>query len=361
MKQFFINFFKFLFFLSIGGGILYLVYRKQNTAYQEQCALDGIPAGECELVNKVISDFAQADWLWIMMVLLAFVVSNFSRAIRWNMLLRPLGYRPKFRNAFWTIMLGYFANLGLPRMGEVVRAGMMARYEKIPAEKVMGTVVVDRMVDVISLLLIIGLTFLLEFDRLWGALAANMGGGDSGGSKLWILGLLLGLGGAAVVLFWIYRRRFLRFALVRRLLKILEGFAEGLKTVRSLDRPGLFVFHSVVIWLMYYLMTYMCFFAFEPTSHLGPTAGLLVFVFGAFGILIPSPGGMGTYHFLIMEALAIYGISYLEAFSFANICFFSIQIFCNILLGLLALLLLPQLNRSYHPAKPEMEPGPPGP
>lgn len=351
MKPAIANTLKFLLFLSIGGGILYLVYQKQESSYQAQCALDGIPAESCSLLLKVLEDFARADWFWIVIVLLAFIISNFSRAARWNMLLRPLGYQPTFRNAFWTIMLGYFANLGLPRMGEVVRAGAMARYERIPVEKVMGTVVVDRIADAISLLILIGLAFLLEFDRLWSALAANMSP-ESSGSSWWLMALIMGLGGSCAVLFWIFRDRLRNYAIVDKLLSILSGFLEGIKTVRSLKNPWMFVFHSVVIWLMYFLMTYLCFFAFAPTAHLTASAGLLVFIFGAFGIVIPSPGGMGTYHFLVMEALAIYDISRIEAFSFANICFFSIQIFCNILLGIVAILLLPQLNRRYHPEAP---------
>ena len=354
MRTAVINTLKFLFFLAIGGGILYLVYQNQDAAYRAQCSLDGVPPESCSLLLKVLDDFAQADWFWIVIVLTAFVISNFSRAIRWNMLIRPLGYRPSFRNAFWTIMLGYFANLGLPRMGEVVRAGAMARYERIPVEKVMGTVVVDRIADAISLLILIGLAFLIEFDRLWDALESNMSPGGGSG-KFWVLGIATGLVGTGAMLFWIYREKLTQYPIVRKLVDILSGFVEGLKTVRNLKRPWLFVFHSVVIWTMYFLMTWLCFFAFAPTSHLTASAGLLVFIFGAFGIVIPSPGGMGTYHFLVMEALAIYDISRIEAFSFANICFFSIQIFCNILLGLVALIVLPQLNRHYLPPDPVAE------
>ena len=133
MKTFFLNFLKFLFFLGIGVGILYLVYRGQSAAFQEDCALRGIPQGDCSLIKKVINDFRGANYFWISMTILAFTISNISRAKRWNMLLRSMNYRPRFSNAFLSTTLGYFANLGLPRMGEVVRAGTMAKYENIPA------------------------------------------------------------------------------------------------------------------------------------------------------------------------------------------------------------------------------------
>ncbi len=343
-----LNFVKFLLFLSIGVGILYLVYRSQNTAFQEDCALRGVPAEECSLINKVITDFRGANYSWILLVLLSFTVSNISRAIRWNMLIRPLGYRPRLRNAFFSTLLGYFANLGLPRMGEVVRAGTMARYERIAVEKVMGTIVVDRIVDVISILLVTGLTVLLEYDTILRFvnehvdLSNRMGNGQ---------GLLYLVAGAALIagLIFAFRRRLARTALYAKIAAIARGFRDGLLTIGQLEKPWLFLLHSVNIWVMYFLMTYLCFFAFAPTAGLSPLVGLVVFVFGGWGIVIPSPGGMGTYHFLVQTALQMYGISGDDAFSWANIAFFSIQLGNNVLLGILALILLPVINRDYHP------------
>jgi len=107
-----------------------------------------------------------------------------------------------------------------------------------------------------------------------------------------------------------------------------------------------FVFHSILIWFCYFAMTYVIFFAFKPTEHLGPVAGLVVFVFGTLGIVFPSPGGMGSYHFLVEEGLTLYGVGEADAFSFANIMFFSVQLFCNVLFGILALIILPIYNKT---------------
>jgi glycosyltransferase 2 family protein len=112
-----------------------------------------------------------------------------------------------------------------------------------------------------------------------------------------------------------------------------------------LENPVVFIFHSLNIWLMYYLMTYFCFFAFEPTMHLTPLAALTVYVFGTFGMVIPSPGGMGTYHFLATSALLLYGVKGDDAFSFANIMFFSIQIFYTIIVGVVSIFLIRYLNK----------------
>ena len=158
----------------MGLVILYFVYRSQNTAYQAQCALDGIPSADCSLLNKIITDFGRVNYVWIAVVIASFMFSNWSRAVRWKMLIEPLGYNVSTANGFWTINLGYFANLGLPRIGEVVRGASMSRYEKIPLEKLMGTIVVDRILDALCLLVVVCLTFLLQFNVLFTFLSENM-------------------------------------------------------------------------------------------------------------------------------------------------------------------------------------------
>lgn len=352
MKDVLLNILKFLLFLSIGLVILYLVYERQNAAYQEDCVLKGIPDAECSLVYKVVSDFGRVNYIWIGLVLLAFTISNISRAVRWKMLIRPLGYEVRTINSFLTVVIGYFANLGLPRMGEIVRPGLLARYEKAPLEKIMGTVVADRIFDVISILLLTGLAFLLEFDRIWAffdeyaSLSEKVGGVTN---LLWIGGALFAV---LVTLFVVFRRQILSSKLGMKVKDLLLGFGQGLQTVRQLDRPGWFIFHSVNIWLMYFLMNYLCFFAFPPTSQLSALAAFIVFIFGGWGIVIPSPGGMGSYHFLVQTALAMYGVSGDDGFSFAMIAFISIQLGCNILIGLIGLIFLPTINRDYEPSLP---------
>jgi len=350
LKKQLLNFLKFLLFLGIGVTILYLVYRSQNAAYQEECALRGIPAEDCSLLHKVWNDFHSVNYFWILMVFVVYALSNVSRAIRWNMLLRTLGYQPRFSNALLTTIVGYFANLGLPRMGEVVRAGMMARYEKMPVEKVIGTVFVDRVVDVISILFMTGLALLLDFDKIlafaneYVDLSGRLGGSGA------VLGLLALIGVVMLGLFYVLRKQLMQIALVKKIVDIFKGFGQGIQTIRKVERPWLFILHSLNIWVMYFLMNYFCLLSFAPTADLPMLAALTTFVFGAWGIVIPSPGGMGTYHFLVQLALGFYGVSGDDGFSFANIAFFSIQLGCNVFWGILALLFLPNINRNYQPA-----------
>lgn len=351
LKKRLFNFLKFLLFLGLGLGILYLVYQQQSAAFQEECALKGISPENCSLIGKVANDFREANYFWILMVLLAFLVSNVSRAIRWNMLIRPMGYAPRLVNSFLATILGYFANLGLPRMGEIVRGATLAQYEKIPVEKVMGTIVVDRIFDVISILLVTGLAFLLEYAKILAFVQENVALGEKLGNTSNLLLWIGGLGLAALLLFWLLRRQIAKTKAYKKIADIARGFLQGIQTVRKLRRPWLFLVHSINIWFMYFLMTYLCFFAFEPTAGLSMVAGLVVFVFGGWGIVIPSPGGMGTYHFLAQTALSIYGVSGDDGFSWANIAFFSIQLGCNVLVGILALIFLPVINRNYEPAE----------
>jgi len=335
---------QFLLFFGIGATILYLVFRSQNAAFMEQCRLDGVPEDQCSLTDKLLGDFSTVHVGWLLMVMLAFTVSNILRALRWQMLLEPIGYQARFHNTFLTILLGYFANLGFPRMGEVIRPGSLARYEKAPLDKVMGTLVIDRLADVVCLGLVVGLAFLFEGTTLLNFINANrQSAAPTGGISLsWILLLtgliMLGAG-------YMFRARLQELTLVKKGLEVVKGFWEGLRSVLKLRNPVMFTVYSLGIWVMFYLQCYLNLLAFPPTAHLGAGAALMVFVFGTLGFVIPSPGGMGTFHALCIAALALYGINGGDAFSYANISFFAIQIFYNIIGGVSSLVLLPVLNK----------------
>ena len=197
MKKLVKNVLQFLLFLGIGAVILYLVYRSQNTAYLADCAQRGIPNSECNLLEKLLNDFKSTNFGWMALVGLTFLMSNFSRTAKWQMLLEPLGYRPRFLNGFLSILVAYFANLGLPRMGEVVRAGVLSKYENLPPEKVMGTIVVDRVVDVLCLGLVFLLAVLFEGQKLLnyndfiGGNASTETVQEPSFTKWWILGFIL--------------------------------------------------------------------------------------------------------------------------------------------------------------------------
>lgn len=337
------NLIKVILFLGAGLLILYLVYLNFNESYQAQCELDGIPPEECDLIRKVITDFTTVNYFWILLVFTAFILSNVSRTMKWKMLLEPLGYKVSTANGFLSIMLGYFANLGIPRMGEVVRCGVLARYEKVPLEKVMGTVFMDRATDMIMMFLLVLFTLVMQYELLMGFLQENAEFAlTPTGALLIFLALLI-----LFSLIWLSFRilRIFKPAFADKIIALGRGFLEGIKSIKRLKSPGLFIFHSIFIWVMYFFMTYLAFFSFAPTAELGVPAALMVFTLGTLGMLIPTPGGMGSFHYLAVVGLGLYGLSSADGFSFANVLFFSVQIGCNVTLGLLALILLPIINK----------------
>lgn len=344
-------------FIGTGIAILAWVYIKFDRRYTEDCLSRTSEAADCSLLDKLWNDFLSVEPFWIVMACLAFLLSNLSRAMRWRQLLKPLGFNISVLGAFWSIMLGYFANLGFPRIGEVIRGGTISRYEKVPLEKSMGTIVTDRIIDLLSF----GFIFLLALAFEYEILAAQLNKhiwiklqnlGSNSGLWLSVVAILV----LAAVLYRI-REKLYGLGFVLKIKELVKGFFSGVQSVRRVESKFLFIFHSIVIWLLYYSMTYFTFLSFGPTSGLGLSTALLVFVFGSLGMIIPSPGGMGSFQGLVALAVSFFGVSLADGFSYANISFFSIQIFCNVFFGMLALILLPWIYRGNKTEIPDQEIG----
>ena len=353
-KDIFAKILQYIVFIGAGVGIMWWFYNSQNTAFQAQLALEGKQS--YPLWHKLVNDFRSVNLFWIAATLFAFSISNWSRAVRWNMLIHPLGHRPSTWNSFYAVNISYFTNLWMSRAGEFVRAGALARAEGMSTSKVMGTVVIDRLLDMLTLLIIVGFAFLINYDVLWGFLDKNIGDGTGKFRLLeqpifWAF-IVFGLGLLGSI--WLLRDKIMKLPIAEKVWQVAKKFIEGTKTFKQVEKPFIFAFHSINIWVMYYFMTYLCFFAFAPTENLTPLAALMVFVFGTFGMVIPSPGGMGTYHVLATAALSLYAVKSDDAFSFANIMFFTIQIFYNIVAGALSIYLLAR-NKKRKNAPPSQE------
>ncbi len=335
---------KFIIFVGIGLIIFYVLFKNFEGSYLEECAKKGIPESECSLIDKIWQDFKSVKVIWLLVIIVLYMLSNVFRALRWNQMLEPLGYKPKVFNSIGALMIGYFTNMAFPRIGELIKTGTLSKYEDIPFEKVAGTVVVDRILDVIALLFVIGLSLLLSFGTFRDYFRENFVAPSN--EKLYLLGgiALVGLIGIFILNLILQKKNFDN-PVLKKFQTLWTGFKDGFGSLRKVKSLPLLVLYTVGIWLMYYLMTYLCFFSFEPVAHLGPVAGLIVFVFGTLGMVFPSPGGMGSYHLLISQGLIIYGINGADAFSFSNIVFFTINIFGNIIFGLFFFIALPFFNR----------------
>ncbi len=356
------SFLKFAVFLSFGLGILYLVYLNQESAYQLGRKCDPAKYPSDNLLAYILQAFSEANLFWLLMVCTCFMVSNLSRAVRWNLLIEPLGYRPKLYNSFFATVIGYFVNLAFPRAGELAKPATLSQYEKIPLDKLFGTIVADRVFDMLMLLFLVALAFVTQFAYVYGFLFDEKVpepciGGDptiatpsSGGGIPWlaILGAVLLLGLLTLGIIWRYRAKLQKTKFYLKIKEVLYNFYEGAKTVFALKGQKLawFFIHTGLIWLLYFLMMYICFWAYPPTAHLSASAALLAMVFGTFGIVVPSPGGIGTYQLAVTAALVIYGLSSPQAFAYSNIVFFTISIFCTVFFGIISYILLPILNRS---------------
>lgn len=346
MKKNFNTVFRLLLFVSIGVGLFYYIYQEQAAQYLNFCISQGNLEGNCSLVDKVRSDLRNAYLPYLILTLVFYFISNISRAIRWRLLVEAEGGEIRLLNTFLATMVGYCANLAIPRFGEFVRAGLLARYERIDPARVMGTVVTDRLLDLLCLLLIFGLGMILASGQIVDYLQTNAQFPEV--SYFGIFGLILVLLLLSVlVVFLVIRCKDHR--LIVSIRTKIKSFILGIMSIREVKNYRLLVFHSINIWLMYFLMTFFPLLSFEATSHLGPIAGLLVFIFGGLGMVLPAPGGIGTFHAMVIAGLSIYGISGPDAFSVAMIIFLAINICVNLLMGIVSIIILPMVNKHYHP------------
>jgi len=324
LKQNTLKTLKFLSFFLLGILLFWLVYKDQD-------------------INRIKSILSnEVNYFWIILSVFLGLLSHISRTIRWNLMIEPLDHKPKTLNTFLAVMIGYLMNLALPRMGEISRCGVLSRYEKIPFTKLIGTVVLERLIDVLMLLLLLLIVVITQFGQVVEFLNNNPEVQEKLGkimhSPILPISLVLIFG-----LIWFTRHKIKGSGAVKKIMGLLNQFAEGFKSIRDIKNKGAFVFHSIFIWVLYYLMLYCVFFSFEFTSHLAPLAGLTIFVLGSFGMVAPVQGGIGAWHFMVIEGLSLYGIDKADGKVFALLAHGSTTVML-IVFGLVSLLALPFVN-----------------
>lgn len=324
MKQNIIKSLKFISFFLIGVLIFWMVYKGQD-----------IHQIESILTNEV-------NYFWIIVSMFLGLLSHVSRSIRWNLMIEPLGYKPRLLNTFLAVMVGYLMNLALPRMGEISRCGILSRYEKISFTKLVGTVVQERLVDVLMLLLLLVVVVFTQFGQLVEFFTNNPETKERLMKVITSPILLVGLV-FIFLLIWVSRHKIRASSAMKKILNLVTQFVEGFRTIRNMKRKGAFIFHSVFIWFLYYAMLYCVFFAFDFTSQLGPLAGLTVFVFGSLGMVAPVQGGIGPYEFMVKEGLVLYGVQRSYGLTFALLAHFT-SLIMILIFGLISLIALPFVN-----------------
>ena len=288
---------------------------------------------------------------WLLVpVAIALLVSHLSRAIRWKILMEPMGYKPSLINTYLAVLIGYFANQGVPRLGEVLKCTILSRYEKVPADKLIGTIVAERAFDLLCLILVFAITFFSQISVI-GKYAGDLlnqllyGSAEKAGNK----GLYIGLGIVFILLLlvWWLLRRYADSGFVKKIKAVVGGIWQGINSIRYLKHKGWFLFHSFLIWFLYLASIRIGFYAMTATQPYGWLPSFSVLSLGSVGMIV-TPGGMGAYPILVQETMSLYGLSEGVGNAFGYILWLA-QFVLVLVAGAVSLMLLPVLNRKKTP------------
>ncbi|MBX2844202.1 MAG: flippase-like domain-containing protein [Flammeovirgaceae bacterium] len=287
---------KFLAFISLGFVLLYLAFKDRD-------------------LSEIFNQLKSANYIWAIPVFFISLFSQIIRTIRWQMLMKPLGYRPGIKNSLYALMCGYLVNYAVPRLGEVTRCALLNKSNNVPFKPLFGTVVTERAIDILCLLILILLVTIFEFSTISGycyqiiflPLYSHFL------SSLPEITTLLAIGFITIVLlisiFFIFQKKITTNSFYHRMINFFQQILVGIASVSKVEKKWLFTLITITIWATYFLTTYLWFFAFEETKNLTLGAGLFFMVMGSIGKSLPiQGGGMGAYHYLITQAVLLYGV-----------------------------------------------------
>ncbi|UWX54753.1 flippase-like domain-containing protein [Maribacter litopenaei] len=286
--------------------------------------------------EQILFYIKEADIFWVSISLFLGVIGHVSRAIRWNYLLEPLGYKPKLINNILMIFMAYLANLGVPRTGEILRATALTTYEGVPFEKGFGIIVTERVIDLIMLLIVVIITLFLQTDIIISFFEQR--GFNASGL------LILGIGGlVAALIFFLFIKKS-KNAIALKIKAFVKGLLDGVFSIFKMKRKWAFVFHTILMRVCYIGMMWVIKFTVPETTDLSLNEIMVAFVFGAFAMATTN-GGVGLFPILVSKALGLFGISSVSGDAFGWIMWIA-QTMMNIVFGAISFLLLPLLNRT---------------
>lgn len=288
-----------------------------------------------EQLAETKEHFSNANYFFIILAILLNLLSHISRAYRWNFMLEPLGYRPRLANNFMALSVGYLLNILIPRSGEVSRAALLHKYEKVPFQKGFGTIISERVVDLLFLAFFTSVALIIEFDALYDFALQNIP--LSALLSLALIGLLI------VIAIFLYFR-FSKSGANNRIKSFLIGLKEGVLSILKMRQKGAFLFHTLVIWILYLLAFYSALHALPQTAVVPLGTVIITFVVGGFVISFTN-SGFGSYPFAIAGILSIFGILKTVGIAFGWIVWIS-NISTTVIIGVLSMILLPFYNRN---------------
>lgn len=318
---------QYVFFLGLG---IFLVWWSLGTIDNKQW-------------EQMKQSLRNANYWYLIPVVIALLASHFSRAMRWKLLMEPLGYKTRISNTYMAVLIGYLANLAIPRLGEILKCTILARYEKVPADKLVGTIVAERAFDIICLLIVMVITIVTQTgligDFVYKLARENVGSGLSVTKIVIALAVLLILGGILIYVL----KKFAHISFISKIRKIIAGVWQGLTSVRFVKHKGWFIFHSVFIWSMYLASVQIGMWALQETAGYGVIESLTVLFTGSIAMIV-TPSGIGLYPILVMQTMEFYGLSEAYGTAFGWVLW-TVQFFQILIFGLIALVLLPYLNK----------------
>ena len=281
---------KYIASLSFAGLIIYILFRNQDPV---------------ALVEKI----SEVDFGWVILSMIFGGWAYVNRGLRWIVLIDALGYKSSKINSVSAVSVGYFTNMFIPRAGEISRCTALNKVEKIPVDKLFGTILVERVLDFVFLIILFLLILILKFDlilQFFTELGLQSSGSvTSSSTKYYVLVAVLLFCGLA---YYLLKKWIVTTIFYEKITEFIDGLKEGFKSIKKMKRKSFFWFHTFSIWIMYFLMTYVCFQAIPETSHLSISDGLFLLVLGGIGMIIPTPGGVGSYHAIVMIGLSVLGV-----------------------------------------------------
>ena len=300
--------------LLLGLFVLYWVYRDFDFAQAKDVLLHG------------------TDWGWMIFSLFFGVMSHLLRGWRWRLTLEPLGFRPRTGDCVDAIFISYAANLLLPRVGEVSRCGVLSRYDDVPFAKSLGTVVTERLLDMLCMILLSGITFLLQmpvFLTFFHETGTKIPSVTHLLTSVWFYIVLFCTIGVILLLY----RLLSMLSFFEKVKGMVINLFEGIISLRNVQRMPLYLLYTLLIWVCYFFHYYLTLYCFDFTDDLGLLAGLVMFVAGTLAVIVPTPNGAGPWHFAVITMMMLYGVNVTDAGIFALIVH-GVQTLLVIILGL---------------------------
>lgn len=254
--------------------------------------------------EKIEVALLKANYWWILLSAVFGILAYWFRSIRWNLLLEPMGYKISNANALWTLSFGYLMNLTIPRSGEVARSTALYGVEKVPVDKSFGTIILERVVDLVCMFLFLGLTLIFKYEAIIGFYKQS-------GLEVnpMFLGVFILIAAVGTFLFFRFKEKFRKFKILSKIIDFLEGIFAGLSSIFRLKAKGKFVLQSLAIWVCYYFAAYLVCFALPETSDFSFADGFFLIVVGTLGMMVPASGGIGAFHFALKLGISALFVS----------------------------------------------------